>query len=249
MNKLSNKIIISGNVEFLSGMHIGGGEAENEVTDNAVMKDVFGNPFVPGSSFKGVFRSTVEKIAANFSYKICSYEEDLPCNPKNRNKNEKEFTPDHACHSCKMFGSTVQSSKVFFSDMVLEEGLPSVMSEYRDGVAIDRDSEKAVNRQKYDYEVIPGGLKFKFEVIAENLTDAEKGLLAIGLMEFKTGTVRLGGLKSRGLGKCKMNINKIEEIDYSSISKMKEYYCSKIEKEITADQINGIINEWIQFVK
>lgn len=245
-NILESKIIITGFVEFLSGLHLGGGTAENEITDNAVIRDFLDRPYIPGSSFKGVFRSTVEKIAANFNYDVCSSGNFESCPTQDRNNKKYET----ACDSCKLFGSNVAASKIFFSDMTLNRHKESWqnVSEIRDGVAIDRDSERAVDKQKYDYEVIPSGIKLDFEIIAENLDESEKGLLAIGLMEFQSGAVTLGGLKSRGLGKCKLHIEGIDVIDYKDLDKLKKFYMSGKKEKVFAAEVESTLKTWIAFV-
>ena len=50
-------------------------------------------------------------------------------------------------------------------------------SELRDGVAIDRDSEKAIDGLKYDFEVVPASAAFDLEITLENATPQDLQLI------------------------------------------------------------------------
>jgi CRISPR/Cas system CSM-associated protein Csm3 (group 7 of RAMP superfamily) len=95
-----------------------------------------------------------------------------------------------------VFGSPWLASRVRFTDLpLLTEGAEP---ELRDSVAIDREKESVAN--KYDFEAMPAGVRFKLEIVAENLDDHELGLLLLGVRELERGNIRIGGFKGRGLG-------------------------------------------------
>ncbi|MCS7244231.1 MAG: type III-A CRISPR-associated RAMP protein Csm3 [Candidatus Calescibacterium sp.] len=60
--KLAGKYIISGQIELLTGLHIGTSKDTMKIgdLDNPVIKDAFGKPYIPGSSLKGKMRSLME---------------------------------------------------------------------------------------------------------------------------------------------------------------------------------------------
>lgn len=67
MKKLKHKIHISGIIEVLTGMHIGGSEVELDIggIDNEVVKIRQGEnrvPYIPGSSLKGKLRALLGRI-------------------------------------------------------------------------------------------------------------------------------------------------------------------------------------------
>ena len=62
MHKVGLRYIFTGKLKLKSAMHIGGGEINLRGTDSPIVLTPEGKPFIPGSSFKGVFRSTVEKF-------------------------------------------------------------------------------------------------------------------------------------------------------------------------------------------
>ena len=65
--KLIGKLILEGEMQCLTGLHVGAGKGSLEIggSDNAVVKDAFGRPYVPGSSLRGKIRSLVGGFAAD----------------------------------------------------------------------------------------------------------------------------------------------------------------------------------------
>ncbi len=63
----------------------------------------------------------------------------------------------------------------------------------RDGVTIDRDSEKSRDRLKYDFEVVPASVTFEMKITLENATQQDLQLLCVGLSEFVHGFGAIGG--------------------------------------------------------
>lgn len=216
MREMHRKYVFTGTLELTSGMHIGGGENNLRGTDSPVILTPEGDPFIPGSSFKGVFRSTLEKMVAvipnrNTCSLILGYncpttkQEVFNARRNTSNWNETQLADvlkKELCDTCQLFGSPFSVSKVFFSDLYVEEWAEAIQR--RDGVAIDRDSEKAVDGLKYDYEVISVGSTFKMQIVLENPDDIDLGLVCLGLNEFGSGMGGIGGMRSRGLGNCKI---------------------------------------------
>lgn len=62
--KLTGKIIITGKLTTLTGLHIGGSKTSLSIgsIDNNVIKTAKGVPYIPGSSIKGKMRSLLAKI-------------------------------------------------------------------------------------------------------------------------------------------------------------------------------------------
>lgn len=241
--KFENRVIISGVLETSTGLHIGSSYARGAEsdTDSPVMKDAAGQPIIPGSSFKGALRSTVEKIASGLGMSFCyiTSKGNFDCISTNRKLQDElkelqdEFEKEKKegdegtqeenmqallCDVCQLFGSPYMSSRVFIKDLLCLSD--DVRYEIRDGVAIDRDSETAGDRLKYDFEVVPSKTRFSFEAVAENITERLLGLLLIGLKQLEgdesdgsAGKVPLGGMKSRGLGWVDLSLSKIEVVD------------------------------------
>ncbi len=64
-HELRNRYIFTGKLEMTTGLHIGGGKFTLSHTDSPVVLTPEGLPFIPGSSLKGVLRSTIEKFVAS----------------------------------------------------------------------------------------------------------------------------------------------------------------------------------------
>lgn len=131
----------------------------------------------------------------------------------------KEITEKHLltlleenlCPVCKVFGSPYYAAKAHFDDLAVKDWFQ--MTEIRDGVGIDRDTERAVEHIKYDFEVVPAGTTFKFSLTLENPSEQDKGLIAIGLREMEEGMIRLGGIRSRGLGVSRLTLHQLEHLN------------------------------------
>ncbi len=252
-----NKIRVSGRLEFETAFHIGAGKEGTLGTNMGVLKDFDGIPLLPGSTLKGVFRSTAEKMAGHFNLWACFFDlslsngKDSYCisdekyrthedtkqeleTLKKRQCAEEEmwkWINNHTCDVCKIFGSPMSASRIFFSDATLEKWAESVA--IRDGVCIDRDSETAVDKAKYDYEVVPRGATYSFTFEIQNYEDSEIVLIAAVISEWENG-LRIGGFTSRGLGKCKFTLEKAETLDYADADQLKNYLLEKKMKQDNA---------------
>ena len=63
--KLIGKLILEGEMTCETGLHVGAGKGSLEIggSDNPVVKDAFGRPYVPGSSLRGKIRSLLEQTS------------------------------------------------------------------------------------------------------------------------------------------------------------------------------------------
>ncbi|MEM7554862.1 MAG: CRISPR-associated RAMP protein Csx7 [Cyanobacteria bacterium P01_A01_bin.84] len=114
----------------------------------------------------------------------------------------------------RLFGSPWLASKFQVRDLtVIAEDWFGQYQE-RDGVAIDRDTEIAADGKLYDFQVVPAGTSFEFKAVVENAEEWELGLLVIGLHQFESEQVPLGGGSSRGLGVVKLEIDRMKWFDY-----------------------------------
>src|SRR5262245_41763724 len=196
--RLQSRYLFTGELVLQTALHIGGGETTLGTTDSPVVRRPDGQPFIPGSSLKGAFRSTVEKLAAtlglrNMEHDALSREWIEQFHDKRRREEEqdKQSWDDertirevdaHWPVTARLFGTPYTASRIHFTDAYLLEGQDSIIQR-RDGVAIDRDAERAVDGLKYDYEVVPSTLRFGFEVRLENTTPMDLSLTCMGLAE------------------------------------------------------------------
>jgi len=198
---LRERIVLTGTLTTRTALHIGGGAGELDAVDLPVVKTLRGDPFIPGSSLKGVVRSTIEALiraAGIEGLRACDpLDEDASCG----NHTHRDAPLRDHCVVCRLFGSHLVASHVRFSDAhLIRCGGPSPL-EKRDGVAIDRDLRIAAHRKKYDVEVVTPGTAFSLEVLVQNPEEWLMGLLVAGLEPMENGFAALGGFTSRGLGR------------------------------------------------
>ena len=210
--------------------------------DITVVKDALGRPYIPGSSFKGVLRSQIEMILRTIDEKLaclCVTDEKGHTCPttKSRRMEEGQEKSDYdvlleetfhgdedamyldgTCRVCQVFGSHGLASKVIIPDLRLsdedmdERGVWQGRYQVRHGVSIDRDTETAAEGRLYTGEAVPAGTRFTCEIIIENGSQADQGLVLLGLRAFEQGRVTLGGAASRGLGQVQLAITGCEEV-------------------------------------
>ena len=281
---LTSRYLFQGTIQLTSALHIGGGTSDTAPTDSPVVRTPDGLPYIPGSSFKGVFRSTVEKLVQHVGLKTCFLQDGRDCFQSNRQKDkdwydtlknaarkeaekaykdqtEKTKTPEELyetilvqkvlpflCDTCQLFGNGFSASRIFFSDLYLATDAWAGVTQIRDGVVIDRDSEKAVDRLKFDFEVVPVGAEFTFEVRLENPRPAiDLGLTCLGLNEFLSGLGHLGGNRSRGLGNCTMKLNRIYSADLTRLDELKRYLMhTDLDQKMSVRSQNVEIQKFLQ---
>jgi CRISPR-associated RAMP protein (TIGR02581 family) len=208
-----------------TGIRIGSGKAtELTATDLPVVRDAMGSPYIPGSSFKGVLRTSVEAILRTVDSSgnaACNpLDKSAPCQTPPQNLSDQEII-DRVCPVCAIFGSPWTSSKISIRDLPFEKDAWFGQFEVRNGVAIDRDTETAGDGLLYDFEVVPAGSKFRCEIVVENAEDWELGLLMVGMRPFERGEATLGGAKSRGLGVVKIDWTARQFLDVKRLDRDK----------------------------
>lgn len=198
-------IEITGTIEVVTGMHIGGNSAFSAIgaVDSPVIKDTrTGLPIIPGSSLKGKMRTLLAK----------QYNKTVAATPD-----------DDAPELTDLFGSAkknhVHTSRLLFSDMIMnnwdelkEQGLTS-KTEVKFENSIKRTTAVANPRQ---IERVVRGAKFPLNLIyhvkqKDNITDEESfETMKKDFEIIKNGLTLLeydylGGSGSRGYGKVKFS--------------------------------------------
>ena len=216
------RYLFTGTLALKTGLHIGSGWVVGTPSDSPIVRTPDGKPFIPGSSFKGAFRSAVERLTPATGLESCRLMPGQGC-PGAQGEDQRTFNQERErgnwsgetllahlneklCHTCKLFGSPYRASRIYFSDLLPpdDDDLVSRMIQIRDGVAIDRDSEKAVDGLKYDYEVVAPAQTFALQIFLEDPSPEDLALTSLGLVEFISGLAYLGGNRSRGLGNCQI---------------------------------------------
>lgn len=212
---LHNRLVIRGKLLALTALRIGAGRSTETLgNDLPVLRDASNRPFIPGASLKGVFRARLEAliraVAPNQALDLPSIEKRTS---QLRSKKETEsWTTEKfeeeiwkgATLIDLTFGSPEIAGRLFFRDALIDPALWFDRFEVRNGVAINRDSETVEGSQLYDYEVVPAGMRFEFELTLENAAPWQLGMVLLALRPWQNEGVQLGGFRSRGLGYVKL---------------------------------------------
>ena len=233
MEKLIKKVIITGKINTLTGLHIGGTNTEMGIggPDSLVVRNPIDNkPYIPGSSLKGKLRAMLDI-------------EDGSIEDVNMGQVKNGTSQDPKYAAARLFGSARKDekqrpSRVIIRDAMFASGeddfkntdLP--YTESKTEVVIDRITAKAMPRQ---IERVPAGAEFNLNMVLNVFDeDDEKEQIknlnrAINLLQDDY----LGGSGSRGYGQIEIVIEKVVErtIDY--------YMGEGNEKDIT-DKFNNI---------
>jgi CRISPR-associated protein Csm3 len=204
---------LTGTVELLSGLHIGGGDDTMKIggVDNGVIKDVNSDkPYIPGSSLKGKMRSLLE-----WSIGVVGVGDGSPFHSKLLNDpifNNTE-TKLEAETLLKLFGDKEGAfgiTRINVGDCAL-----SKLSE--DMVLSEAKYENVINRQKgtaehpRQTERVPAGVKFDFDIrikVIEDEGDREEDLIAMVKKGFELiESDYLGGSGSRGYGRVQFHLS------------------------------------------
>ncbi|AWR96116.1 CRISPR-associated RAMP protein [Acidianus sulfidivorans JP7] len=207
---------IEGIVETVSPLRIGGGKDNFDpasIARDTVLKDVEGRPIIPGSSWKGIFRSTGERILRLKNIRVCSGVGKDYC--LNNYKKEREFEEglkgnidkalqifwDYTCLNCKIFGTMSVIGAVRFLD-----SLPINYSlNTRSMIAISRTEGAVARKALVTVEYVDVGSKFNFKMIGYNLPNYAIGYLFTIMKNIHDGFTQVGGHKSRGFGFVKFS--------------------------------------------
>lgn len=190
------KLMISGNIEVLTGMHIGGGNEYSAIgaIDSPVIKDPLSmRPIIPGSSLKGKIRTLLARSM-------------------NSNPNAKHSDDDTKIK--RLFGSQEEISRLIFRDLKLSNadeliGMGAVSpTEVKFENTINRISGEAMPRQierSISGSIYPLGIVYQVSVndsdYKELLEDISTLCNGMRLLQYDY----LGGHGTRGYGKIKFS--------------------------------------------
>ncbi len=215
--QLTNISDIQGQIELVSGLHIGSGNAEMHIggTDNPVIKNpVTGEPYIPGSSLKGKMRSLLEWRAG-----VVSIADGKPLGFKHLPRLSGEAAVQGRA-ILKLFGGAPEGAgkddklvaeigptRLAFWDCALDATWVKAMQD-KNLLLTETKMENMIDRiagvaeHPRNTERVPAGARFDFRLTLkvvdgeELLDDLLRGLRLLEL----TG---LGGSGSRGYGKLR----------------------------------------------
>jgi len=212
---------IRGQIELVSGLHIGSGNAEMHIggTDNPVIKNPATNePYIPGSSIKGKMRSLLEWRAG-----VVGIAAGAPLGFKHIKQldREDEAAAKQGRRILKLFGGAPEGgdqdlqlvteigpTRLAFWDCPLDPDWVREMKDVKNLLLTETKMENMIDRIRgvaehpRNTERVPAGARFDFRLTVkvhdseDLLSDILRGLKLLEL----TG---LGGSGSRGYGKLR----------------------------------------------
>ncbi|MDX9955067.1 MAG: RAMP superfamily CRISPR-associated protein [Anaerolineae bacterium] len=179
------RIIIQGALVLETPANLGNGDADALTDMPLLLDEVSEKPLLTGTSIAGALRAYQRELEHGYS--------------------GRERPHDRARQ---LFGE-VRGNESVQSWVLVNDALgvtPGI--EVRDGVTLDPATRTAVDKKKYDYELLQAGTTFdvSLELL---LPEGESGKtllqsLAWALQGFEKGEIGLGLRKHRGLGQCKV---------------------------------------------
>src|ERR1700730_14793871 len=221
--KLIGKLILEGDLCCETGLHVGAGKGSLEIggSDNPVVKDAFGRPYVPGSSLRGRIRSLLEQssglavpselvyLSKRRGQEVRIHQSDRPddeiCLLFGRNPGRMERVQGEPLES-----RSASPARLGVCDAPLDsESIPAQMRENLDDEITEVKSENAIARipsqaNPRTLERVPAGARFRVRMVLDVLCDEDKALaprLFEGLRLLEDDA--LGGGGSRGSGRIR----------------------------------------------
>ena len=148
---------------------------------------------------------------------------------------EKILKDKEALEEAKKYSS--MSGKIHISDMKILSKFDKSIK--RDGIKIDRNTGATERGGKFDYDILPPGTEFEFIMELDNIEDYQLDLIKVALIDILEEGDLFGGKISRGIGKCKLTLEKVKFIDAKNKEDLKNYILNKKMKEIESEKDNS----------
>ena len=198
MGKIIKKHYLKITFQLDSPLCIGSGR--NDITDQDILRDARGIPYIPGSAVAGVIREACQGIMDEKAWKY--YFGYSSTNTGNKFNSEDDII----------------ESQIIFYDATLvgdnkdKDGNPKYRISQRDGVALN-EYKSAKKQAKFDREILEGDCKFQtFIEISEEQSDINEKVKADEVLTniakiWKETDIRFGAKTTRGYGKiCNVEI-------------------------------------------
>lgn len=246
--QLVEKLIISGQIEALTGIAIGGTNAAMNIggVDKGVIRNpVTNEPYIPGSSLKGKMRSLLELRDGTIGDQRMGAVQNGPSNNQehratrlfgNAAKRQEEsqrpsrlVVRDAYLAPKQISGTNEVDKKDYFSNTDLP------YSEIKTEVVIDRITSRAMPRQ---LERVPAGARFDFEMVL-NVFDEDNVEELIHDLFSSMKLLQndyIGGAGSRGSGQVRFIPEKFKVVKRSVA-----YYRNEATQEVVTDSYKDLI--------
>jgi CRISPR/Cas system CSM-associated protein Csm3 (group 7 of RAMP superfamily) len=175
-------ILIREEFAIIDALHIGTGSRRNKIS---VTRTRSGQPLVPASTWKGLFRAR-----SGYIIRTC-WGESAACTGQ---------TGCGTCPLCDLFGSTARRGRIAFGSSTVT----NVTRGTRAHVAIDRFTGGAIDQLLYTDEIITAGTVTLTITALETTADWQRDLLRHVVRDIHDGLVGIGGGAQRGQGTLRL---------------------------------------------
>ena len=241
----SNRWEITGKITLVTPLRIGGGQnagayslSQSPVLLSYDAQTQTAQPYVPGSSLKGVLRSTMERI-------IRTLNENKSCIAVGERRVVNNVLCGKSdCVPCSIFGSQKSGASIRVQDAHLcdDVGFGDVLDERphcatlydtrNDSYKMQMDQRGKFEKPRINLrmeEVVAANTSFDLNINIDNVNDRDIGLLLLALEEFNHKRCHLGGGVSRGHGFANIEdlkvIKKTVDSDKRSFFNFSEEQC------------------------
>ena len=197
---IRRRLIVRGILVLNTAARIGATDPLS-LTDQSILKDHKGNPFIPGTTLAGLLRSHLHEALGGGAEEAADVAQILGC----RWGNDDE----------------PQSPLIVEDAPMIVTNHAGYITELRDGVKIDERTETAEKHKKFDMELLPRGTRFQlqFELLLKgNETDLPvMGNFLWLIQQLEKGEISLGSRTRRGFGRCKATNWSYMDLNLSNI--------------------------------
>src|ERR1017187_7914001 len=218
--KFLGKLILEGELHCETGLHVGAGKGSMEIggSDNPVVRDAFGRPYVPASSLRGKLRSLLEQSSG------MAVPSELVYLSKRKGQEVRIHQSDRPDDDiCLLFGRSpgrmdrvsgepLESSVAtparltMYDAPLIPESITAQMRENMDDELTEVKSENAIDRitsqaNPRTLERVPAGARFHFRIVMDVLCPKDRELLSRlveGLRLLEDDSLGGGGFRGRG---------------------------------------------------
>lgn len=247
---LRNRLTVSGQLVARTALRIGAGRASGVVgNDLPVLRDALGAPIIPGASLKGALRAQVEALvrslhpgqardlietedvmrravaAAREEVYLAELSRGTPAPVADQRYTAALLSSPISTLMDLTFGSPWLASRVAVRDARVDPAYWFGQFEVRNGVALNRDTETAEEGLLYDYEVVPAGTRFDFQLVLENAAPWQLGLIHLALQPWVRGEAQIGGFRSRGLGYVMLEAPRYRFVEINDVDDVLRLLC------------------------
>lgn len=219
---VTERILIQGTLTLETPANLGNGDADALTDMPLLLDEISGQPLLTGTSIAGALRAYLRELEHGYS--------------------GRERPHDRARQ---LFGE-VRGNESVQSWVLVEDALGETPGiEVRDGVTLDPATRTAVDKGKYDYELLQAGATFDItlELLLPEGAPGKTLLqsLAWALQGFEKGEIGLGLRKHRGLGQCRVTAWRVRRYPLTTAAGLLDWLADDASSEQTGAAICDLL--------